>query len=82
MQPAGHQRRARFFPGFKPLKMQVTGATINGVMAGQGPPVLLLHGAPQSHISWRLVAPELAKGPHRRGHRPARVRRQQQAARW
>jgi haloacetate dehalogenase len=41
--------------------MQVSGATINGVMAGQGSPVLLLHGAPQSHISWRLVAPELAK---------------------
>lgn len=52
---------ARFFPGFKPLKLQVSGATINGVMAGQGPPVLLLHGAPQSMISWRLVAPELAK---------------------
>jgi len=52
---------ARLFPGFKPLSLQVTGATINGVMAGQGPPVLLLHGAPQSMISWRLVAPELAK---------------------
>lgn len=51
---------SRFFPGFKPLTLQVTGATINGVMAGQGPPVLLLHGAPQSHISWRLVAPDLA----------------------
>ncbi|MGQ0736885.1 MAG: alpha/beta fold hydrolase [Acidobacteriota bacterium] len=50
-----------FFPGFKRLTMQVTDATINGVMAGQGPPVLLLHGAPQSHISWRLVAPELSK---------------------
>ena len=52
---------SRFFPGFKPLTLQVTGAAINGVMAGQGPPVLLLHGAPQSHISWRLVAPELAR---------------------
>ena len=30
-------------------------------MAGQGPPVLLLHGAPQSMISWRLVAPDLAQ---------------------
>ena len=36
-------------------------STINGAMAGQGPPVLLLHGAPQSMISWRLVAPDLAK---------------------
>ncbi len=58
---AGTSPGSRFFPGFKPLMLQVTSATINGVMAGQGPPVLLLHGAPQSHISWRLLAPELAK---------------------
>ena len=50
----------RFFPGFKPFKVQTTGAVINGVIGGQGPPVLLLHGAPQSHVSWRLVAPKLA----------------------
>ncbi len=52
---------ARFFPGFKALTIQVSGATINAVMAGQGPPVLLLHGAPQSMISWRLAAPALAR---------------------
>jgi haloacetate dehalogenase len=51
---------AKFFPNFKPISIQTSGATINGVMAGQGPPVLLLHGAPQSMISWRLVAPKLA----------------------
>jgi haloacetate dehalogenase len=51
---------ARFFPGFKPMTLSVMGATINAVAAGQGPPVLLLHGAPQSMISWRLVAPKLA----------------------
>jgi haloacetate dehalogenase len=57
--PAGST--LRFFPGFKPLQIQTTtGVTINGVIGGQGPPVLLLHGAPQSHISWRLVAPQLA----------------------
>jgi haloacetate dehalogenase len=50
----------RFFPGFKPFKVQTTGAVINGVIGGQGPPLLLLHGAPQSHITWRLVAPKLA----------------------
>jgi haloacetate dehalogenase len=50
----------RFFPGFKSFKVQTSGAVINGVVGGQGPPVLLLHGAPQSHISWRLVAPRLA----------------------
>jgi haloacetate dehalogenase len=51
----------RFFPGFKPFKLETTGATINGVVGGQGPPLLLLHGAPQTHISWRLVAPKLAE---------------------
>jgi haloacetate dehalogenase len=51
----------RFFPGFKPFKVETTGATINGVIGGQGPPILLLHGAPQTHLSWRLVAPKLAE---------------------
>jgi haloacetate dehalogenase len=59
--PVSGSPGTRFFPGFKPLTIQTTGATINGAMAGQGPPVLLLHGAPQSMISWRLVAPDLAK---------------------
>jgi haloacetate dehalogenase len=51
---------AKFFPGFKPFTFQTSGATINGVIGGSGPPVLLLHGAPQTHISWRIVAPKLA----------------------
>jgi haloacetate dehalogenase len=58
--PAGTSPASRFFPGFTPLTLQGAGATINAVMAGQGPPVLLLHGAPQSMISWRLAAPLLA----------------------
>jgi haloacetate dehalogenase len=51
----------RFFPGFKASKVQTSGAVINTVIGGQGPPLLLLHGAPQTHISWRRVAPDLAK---------------------
>ena len=49
-----------FFPGFKSFKVKTSGAEINGVIGGQGPPVLLLHGAPQTHITWRMVAPKLA----------------------
>lgn len=60
-QPAGTTPPSRFFPGFRTLSVQTSGATINGVTGGAGSPVLLLHGAPQSHISWRLVAGELAK---------------------
>src|SRR5215467_14334754 len=52
----------RFFPpGFKAMKVQTSGAMINLVTGGEGPPLLLLHGAPFTHVAWRLVAPELAK---------------------
>src|SRR5262249_12725557 len=46
---------------FKAFKFQPAGAAINGVLGGQGPPVLLLHGFPLSHVSWSQVAPQLAK---------------------
>ena len=59
-QQAASAGEARFFPGFKPFKVKTTGAEITGVIGGSGPPILLLHGAPQSHITWRLVAPKLA----------------------
>ena len=37
------------FPGFIQKKVRTSGATINLVSAGEGPPVLLLHGYPQTH---------------------------------
>jgi len=55
---AGDQ--VRLFPGFKAAKIQTSGATINVVSAGQGPPLLLLHGAPQSLATWHKIAPRLA----------------------
>jgi haloacetate dehalogenase len=36
-------------------------ATINLVAGGNGPPVLLLHGYPQTHAMWHKVAPQLAR---------------------
>ncbi|KZP00268.1 putative hydrolase or acyltransferase of alpha/beta superfamily [Calocera viscosa TUFC12733] len=33
---------------------------IHGVRAGSGPPLLLLHGAPETSYMWHLVAPTLA----------------------
>lgn len=51
-----------FFPaGFKHEKVQTSGAMINVVRGGDGPPLLLIHGAPQSHVSWYKVAPDFAK---------------------
>ena len=52
---------SQFFPGFKQLTRKTSGATINFVTAGSGPPLLLLHGYPETHIMWRKVAPQLAK---------------------
>ena len=48
---------------------------------GSGPPLLLLHGAPLTHYTWRDVAPRARRGVHGRRGGPARLRRQQQAAR-
>jgi haloacetate dehalogenase len=34
---------------------------VHGVVAGEGPPVLLLHGHPQTHLTWHAVAPRLVR---------------------
>ena len=52
----------KLFPaGFRNERIKTTGAEINAVIGGSGPPVLMFHGAPQSLITWRLIAPNLAK---------------------
>jgi haloacetate dehalogenase len=50
-----------FFPGFERKRVATDGAEINLVVGGSGPPVLLLHGYPQTHVMWHLVAPKLAE---------------------
>jgi haloacetate dehalogenase len=37
------------------------GVRIHCAVGGEGPPVLLLHGYPENHLIWHLVAPALAK---------------------
>jgi haloacetate dehalogenase len=49
------------FPGFKQRRIRTAGAAINLVHGGAGPPLLLLHGYPQTHAIWHKTAPELAK---------------------
>ena len=50
-----------FYPGFRRQTIETGGTTINVVSGGNGPPLLLLHGYPQTHIEWRKIAPDLAK---------------------
>ncbi|MBA2343686.1 MAG: alpha/beta hydrolase [Rubrobacter sp.] len=49
------------FEGFERHLIQTSGAEINAVRGGDGPPVLLLHGYPQTHAMWHAVAPRLAE---------------------
>lgn len=50
-----------FFDGFKLEHVAVRDGSIRLRRGGSGPPLLLLHGNPQTHAMWHLVAPELAK---------------------
>src|SRR3989440_684366 len=50
-----------FFPGFEHRRVATSGAEINLVTGGSGPPLLLLHGYPQTHLLWRKIAPRLAE---------------------
>jgi haloacetate dehalogenase len=50
-----------FFPGFERRVIATSGADIHTVWGGSGPPLLLLHGSPQTHVMWHKVAPRLAE---------------------
>ncbi len=50
----------QLFPGFKSQFIKTSGATIRVLTKGDGPPLLLLHGHPETHVTWHKVAPALA----------------------
>ena len=47
--------------GFAQTRIDTGDAVINVRYAGDGPPVLLLHGIPETHVMWHRVAPLLAR---------------------
>lgn len=53
-------RDADLFPGFRSARIEGAGATIACAIGGSGPPLLMLHGFPQTHAMWHRVAPALA----------------------
>lgn len=49
------------FPGFKGHWIDTEIGRIFARVGGEGPPVVLIHGFPQTHAEWHRIAPELAK---------------------
>ena len=49
------------FPGFRSQDVATSGAVIHCVVGGSGPPLLLLHGYPQTHAIWHRIAIRLAQ---------------------
>lgn len=53
------------FAGFTPFTIERNGIALHGRCAlhasGESPPLLLLHGHPQTHVMWHKVAPKLAQ---------------------
>jgi haloacetate dehalogenase len=47
--------------GFARTQVDCDGVTLSVYRAGQGVPLILLHGFPQHHMTWAPVAPELAR---------------------
>jgi haloacetate dehalogenase len=47
--------------GFTRTEIETSGARIVAVHGGKGPPLLLMHGNPFTHLSWHKIAPRLAE---------------------
>ena len=49
------------FETFEQTQINTSGATIHLVKGGNGFPLLLLHGYPETHLMWHKIAPRLAQ---------------------
>ena len=52
---------AELFPGFHEQRVLTRGIEIFARIGGRGPPLLLVHGYPETHAMWHRVAPTLAR---------------------
>lgn len=50
---------AELLPGFKRRVVEGEAGDVLTLSAGSGPPLLMLHGDPQTHLCWHLIAPRL-----------------------
>ena len=57
----GSEMTGALFADFALHHIDTPEATIRARVGGSGPPVLLLHGHPETHMMWHAVAPQLAE---------------------
>jgi haloacetate dehalogenase len=51
---------SELLPGFRQARVKTSGAEIALSYGGDGPPLLLMHGNPFTHVCWHKIAPRLA----------------------
>lgn len=55
------EQSSALFRGFTTQKITTSGATIHTLHGRSGPPLLLIHGYPQTHVEWHKIAARLAQ---------------------
>ncbi|MBM1817720.1 alpha/beta fold hydrolase [Pseudosulfitobacter pseudonitzschiae] len=50
---------AKLLPGFERRWITIDNTQILALIGGSGPPLLMLHGDPQTHLCWHHIAPRL-----------------------
>jgi len=58
--PPSEALSQKLFPGFSSQYIKTSGATIRVLTKGKGKPLLLLHGHPETHVTWHKITSNLA----------------------
>jgi haloacetate dehalogenase len=58
---AAQRANATLVPGVNQQFVKTSGAVINTLVGGEGPPLLFLHGHPATHVEWHRVASQVAE---------------------
>ncbi|WP_420345235.1 alpha/beta fold hydrolase [Pelagibius sp.] len=59
--PSSAALDAALLPGFERRRVAAPEGEVLALVGGKGPPLLMLHGDPQTHLCWHRIAPRLAE---------------------